>query len=400
MLICRLFVIVLCCAGLVTTAALADDPPATEKAGPAEAAAAQPAEKPADKPAVEKPDAPPQTPAARFTEANRQWQALDKRLKELEQSYNSTPSPAARGEIKKQFQELVDQSGKLLPELQSLAEVAYIAAPNKDPDVTRVLVGLLAYKFRSDEYEAALKLAKLLEDHECNMPELDWFGGMAAFNADDYVAAERRLNRADKAGRLDRQGKSMLAELPEQKKAWAAEQEIRKQEAAADDLPRVKLETSKGTIVIELFENEAPQTVGNFVSLVEAKKYDGLSFHRVLPGFMAQGGDPAGDGSGGPGYTIYCECDKPEYRRHFRGTLSMAHAGKNTGGSQFFLTFRPTTHLNGLHTAFGRVVEGLDVLAKLQRIDPENPTGAKPDTIVKAEVLRKRDHAYEPTKVK
>jgi cyclophilin family peptidyl-prolyl cis-trans isomerase len=404
MLMCRLCAIVLCCACLVTTMR-ADEPPAAEKAKPAEAAADKPVDKPAtekaaDKPAAEKPAALSPTPAARFAEANRQWQALDKRLKELEQSYNTTPSPAARAEIKKQFQELVDQSGKLLPELQSLAEVAYIAAPNKDPDVTRVLVGLLAYKFRSDEYEAALKLAKLLEDHECNMPELDWFGGMAAFNADDYETAERRLSKADKAGRLDRQGKSMLAELPEQKKAWAAEQDIRKKEAAAEDLPRVKLETSKGPIVIELFENEAPQTVGNFVSLVEAKKYDGLSFHRVLPGFMAQGGDPAGDGSGGPGYTIYCECDKPEYRRHFRGTLSMAHAGKNTGGSQFFLTFRPTTHLNGLHTAFGRVVEGLDVLAKLQRIDPESPTGAKPDTIVKAEVLRKRDHAYEPTKVK
>jgi cyclophilin family peptidyl-prolyl cis-trans isomerase len=399
MKICRLCVLLLCCASVVTSAR-ADDPPAAEKTGekakPADAAAA----KPAEKPAAEKPAAPPQTPAAQFAEANRQWQALDKRLKELEQTYATTSSPAAREVIKKDFQELIGQSNKLLPELQALAEVAYIAAPNKDPDVTRVLVGLVAYKFRSDEYEAALKIAKLLEDHECDSPELAWFGGMAAFNADEYEAAERRLTKADKAGRLDRQGKSMLAELPEQKKAWAAEQEIRNKEAAADDLPRVKVETSKGTIVIELFENEAPQTVGNFVSLVEAKKYDGLSFHRVLPGFMAQGGDPAGDGSGGPGYNIFCECHKPDYRRHFRGTLSMAHAGKDTGGSQFFLTFRPTTHLNGLHTAFGRVVEGFDVLAKLQRIDPERPTGAKPDTIVKAEVVRKRDHKYEPTKTK
>jgi cyclophilin family peptidyl-prolyl cis-trans isomerase len=162
----------------------------------------------------------------------------------------------------------------------------------------------------------------------------------------------------------------------------------------------VKIETSKGPIVVELFENEASQTIGNFISLIEAKKYDGLSFHRVLPGFMAQGGDPAGDGTGGPGYEIYCECHKPEYRRHFRGTLSMAHAGRDTGGSQFFLTFRPTTHLNGRHTAFGRVIEGMDVLAKLQRIDPQSPSGAIPDKIVKAEVLRKRDHKYEPTKVK
>jgi cyclophilin family peptidyl-prolyl cis-trans isomerase len=194
--------------------------------------------------------------------------------------------------------------------------------------------------------------------------------------------------------------------LPDQKKAWAKEQEIRQAEAAADDLPRVKFETTKGEIVIELFENEAPQSVANFISLVEKKNekgqgyYDGLTFHRVLPGFMAQGGDPTGDGSGGPGYEVYCECYNENARQHFRGSLSMAHGGRDTGGSQFFLTFKPTIHLNGKHTAFGRVIEGLDVLAKLQRRDPTRPNPPTPDKIVKAEVVRKRDHKYEPTKVK
>ncbi|MBC7856939.1 MAG: peptidylprolyl isomerase, partial [Pirellulaceae bacterium] len=110
-------------------------------------------------------------------------------------------------------------------------------------------------------------------------------------------------------------------------------------------MPRVKMTTTKGVMVIELFENEAPDTVGNFLSLVEKKFYDDKSFHRVLNHFMAQGGDPKGDGTGGPGYQIYCECHKPDYRRHFRGCLSMAHAGRDTGGSQFFLTFRPTPEL-------------------------------------------------------
>ncbi|HTN77046.1 MAG TPA: peptidylprolyl isomerase, partial [Pirellulaceae bacterium] len=168
----------------------------------------------------------------------------------------------------------------------------------------------------------------------------------------------------------------------------------------ADDLPRVKIETSKGPIVVELFENEAPQTIGNFVNLVEAGKYDNTIFHRVLPGFMAQGGDPKGDGTGGPGYHIFCECYEKNHRNHFRGTLSMAHAGRDTGGSQFFLTFVPTPHLNGRHTAFGRVIEGMDVLTKLQRVDPQMPsTAAEPDKIIKATVVRKRDHAYVPTKV-
>jgi cyclophilin family peptidyl-prolyl cis-trans isomerase len=134
---------------------------------------------------------------------------------------------------------------------------------------------------------------------------------------------------------------------------------------------------------------------------VEKGFYDGLTFHRVLPGFMAQGGCPQGNGQGGPGYNIYCECDRDDARMHFRGTLSMAHAGRNTGGSQFFLTFLPTPWLNKKHTVFGRVIEGFDVLERLQRRDPDaSGPIPEPDKIIKAEVLRKRpDHQYVPTKV-
>ena len=170
-------------------------------------------------------------------------------------------------------------------------------------------------------------------------------------------------------------------------------------EAAADDLPRVKIATSAGDVVVELFENEAPNTVANFVSLVDKGFYDGTPFHRVISGFMAQGGDPTGTGGGGPGYTIACEVDAPGARKHFRGTLSMAHAGPDTGGSQFFLTFRPTEHLDGKHTVFGRVIEGFDLLPKLMRTtdDQGRPLeGIQPDTIVKAEMLRKRNHPYVP----
>ena len=112
---------------------------------------------------------------------------------------------------------------------------------------------------------------------------------------------------------------------------------------------------------------------------------------------MAQGGDPTGTGTSGPGYTIDCECELPNARKHFLGSLSMAHAGKDTGGSQFFLTFRPTEHLDGRHTVFGRVIKGFDVLPKITRT--EGPQ-ARPtqDKIISAEIIRKRDHAYEPKK--
>jgi len=339
-----------------------------------------------------------QTPAEQFQSAQREWNALNQRLNELTESYEKA-EPATREEIKKQYQEFVERSTEMLPKLRVAAEAAYALAPNKDAEVLRTLIGMVAYDYRRDDYEAALKLAKLLDEHQCGEAVLYSIAGAAAYNSDDYETAEKYFAIADKAGKLDQSAQQLRVELPAQKKAWADEQAIRKQQATADDLPRVKLETNKGTVVIELFENEAPQTVANFVSLVERKYYDGLTFHRVLPGFMAQGGDPTGTGSGGPGYHIRCECHQDNARQHFRGTLSMAHAGRDTGGSQFFLTFRPTTHLNGRHTAFGRVIEGFEVLAKLQRRDPNSPSPPAPDKIVKAEVIRKRDHKYEPVKV-
>ena len=187
-----------------------------------------------------------------------------------------------------------------------------------------------------------------------------------------------------------------MSALDEYRELWKKESEIRVAEATADDLPRVKLTTTKGEIVLELFENEAPQTVANFVTLVKQGFYNGSPFHRVLPKFMAQGGAKDEEGQGGPGYTIRCECYQPDYRRHFRGTLSMAHAGRDTGNSQFFLTFVPTAHLNGRHTAFGRVIEGMEVLADLQRRSPmHGNTQPKADKIIKAEVIRDRGHEYK-----
>ena len=118
------------------------------------------------------------------------------------------------------------------------------------------------------------------------------------------------------------------------------------------------METSKGTINLELFEADAPGTVKNFIDLIEKGYYDGLNFHRVINNFMIQGGCPDGTGSGGPGYQIDCEINS---QKHTPGTLSMAHAGKNTGGSQFFITHTATPHLDGVHTVFGRT-QDMDVV--------------------------------------
>ena len=118
---------------------------------------------------------------------------------------------------------------------------------------------------------------------------------------------------------------------------------------------------AKGDIVIELFDKEAPKTVANFVKLIKEGFYDGLTFHRVIPGFVAQGGCPNGNGTGGPGYTIEDELVGNPHK-HVRGALSMAHRGPNTGGSQFFIVYEPQPHLDGVHTVFGQVIEGMDIV--------------------------------------
>lgn len=126
------------------------------------------------------------------------------------------------------------------------------------------------------------------------------------------------------------------------------------------------IETDKGNITLELFENDAPNTVANFVKLIKEGFYNGLTFHRVIPNFVIQGGCPKGNGTGGPGYTIKCEINP---RKHLTGTLSMAHAGKDTGGSQFFITHSPQPHLDGVHTVFGQVIEGMDVVNAIRQGD-------------------------------
>jgi peptidyl-prolyl cis-trans isomerase B (cyclophilin B) len=175
----------------------------------------------------------------------------------------------------------------------------------------------------------------------------------------------------------------------EAKALYDQEMEYRKSDK---DHPRAEIITGKGRILVELFEDDAPNAVANFISLAEAKFYDGQKFHRVIPKFMAQGGDPnskdedpSNDGSGGPGYTIKTEISK---RNHMRGSLSYANAGINTDGSQFFVTVVPTFWLNGKHAVFGRVLEGMPVVDSL----------IVGDEIKNVNILSKRNKEYTVTK--
>ncbi len=133
------------------------------------------------------------------------------------------------------------------------------------------------------------------------------------------------------------------------------------------------MSTDKGDMLIEFYQKDAPKTVANFVKLSKDGFYDGLTFHRVIPDFVVQGGCPDGTGAGGPGYSIDCELDG-DNQYHDRGVLSMAHAGRNTGGSQFFICHsrQNTAHLDRNHTCFGKVVEGLDVIDEIRQGDTIN----------------------------
>ncbi|NOR84253.1 MAG: peptidylprolyl isomerase [Ardenticatenales bacterium] len=149
---------------------------------------------------------------------------------------------------------------------------------------------------------------------------------------------------------------------------------------------RASILTDKGEIVLDLFENESPVAVNSFVFLARQGFYDGTTFHRVLDGFMAQAGDPTGTGSGGPGYAFEDEV-RNDLSFDRAGLLAMANSGPNTNGSQFFITFVPTPHLDGRHTIFGEVVEGQDVLDSLTRRDPQASPASPSDSILRVTIL-------------
>ena len=362
---------------------------------------------------------------AAYIEAFREYRALTQRLSAIVTEYQDA-RPARRAEIETEHAELFRQGLALHKRSIELALDAFDETPNRNPLVNDLLYRTVEWEFNRENYEESVRIFRRLASAGIaeGLEQFYVFAGLAAMFSMNYEEADEWLKIAAESGELARVFRSMppsrnprlpsraetlqshMQAMPAVREAWERELEIRKAEAEAAEqdpakrLPRVELITTKGRIVLELFENEAPNTVANFISLVEARRYNDTVFHRVLPIFMAQGGCPQGTGRGGPGYTIDCEVGRnfPQARQHFRGSISMANTGqRNTNGSQFFLTFVPTAHLDGGHTVFGRVVEGIEVLADIQRFDPSDENAIIPvlDRIDTARVLNKRDHAYE-----
>ena len=366
--------------GMIVTPLMAQDAPATGNAAP-QAAAAGPARK-------------------AFDEKMSQYKDNLKKLRTLKEEYQ-TATPQRKDEILASFNPILSETEKIQQSLIPSAIAVWQGTDGNDAEIAQFLYGMLQWMtIGRENYEVAYDIARTvlskdLPAEATGLEVLYAYGAIAAFNTMKLDDAEKWFKLADAKNAIEKADpenkmhiRDMLTYvLPKYKEVWANELAIREKEAKAE-LPRVLLKTTKGDIVIELFANEAPNAVGNFLTLVSQKFYNDTPFHRVLPYFMAQGGDPTGTGTGGPGYCIPCECSQKNARMHFRGSLSMAHAGVDTGGSQFFLTFVPTSFLNGKHTVFGRVVEGMSVLSDIQRIDPQEENLPAPDKILEATILR------------
>jgi len=338
----------------------------------------------------------PTTAEAEFEAARKQEKDLIAELVVMQAEFQQPG--ADKKAIAAKFEVARDRIPATKERLESAA-FALAMADSKNPSARELCGLVIASQLKADDPTQGLKLARILDKAGVADGKIDMMAAAAAMVLSQLNEASEWLTKAETNGIQKQKVDELKASIEAERPKVDAEMAKRKADAEADDRPRVTITTSKGDLVIELFEDDAPNTVANFISLVEKGFYDGTPFHRVIGGFMAQGGDPTGSGAGGPGHTIACETEVPTARKHFLGSLSMAHAGPNTGGSQFFLTFRPTEHLDGKHTVFGRVIEGFEVMPKLARTQGEDGQplpGIQPDTIVKATVLRKRDHAYEP----
>lgn len=276
---------------------------------------------------------------------------------------------------------------------------AYEALFARFPDEERILTGWTKRLMDQARYDDVLAILERRELDPEEMPEAVFRLGDALFAQHRFEEALAALESISPSARVEPRVRSSISRaIPycrDYLELWPLEQDRRRAEAEADDLPRVEIVTEKGLIVVELFENEAPNTVANFISLVESGFYEQTSFHRFEPDFMIQGGDPNSKpgatgtaGQGDPGYYIPDEHLGDDHRLHFGDSLSMAkRTDPNTAGCQFYFNHRPSPWLNGKHTVFGRVVTGLEVVRSLRR----------DDRIVLARVSRKRDHEYEPS---
>ena len=345
------------------------------------------------------------TAATSFDAVYPRWTQLLAKLRQIDEAYRNA-RPEQRETLRAEYTRLIDIGNSLQDDLIRAAAVTYASNPTSHRELALFLRGVVYQLTSHEDYEEALRTGQLLVDNYFEDGSVYDLCGVCAFTVNEFRLAEQHFSQAKKADALSPVGAQRRAQLPYYKDAWDRETERRTAERTAGNLPRVLLLTSQGEIELELFENEAPVTVANFLQLVADGFYDGLEFYRVTACSTAVSGCPEGDGTGGPGYTIASECSRPDHRLHFRGSVGMVRSGPWTHGSQFYLTFAPAQDLDNRQTVFARVIRGIEVLARLQRREPRDPLSERmnphanivippADTIIRATVVRKGNDSHE-----
>ncbi len=367
-----------------------------------------------------------------------EWKPILQQMVDLRTEFRDVETTdERRQECRREFNKLREEAQSLHRQLMDQAIVCLLKYPRENTDLDSFIINVLREYRRLDLYEEAFAVCKkLLSSSEFASDEIIEAAAYSSLYSNDFDAAAKygpKLMQLQWRRKSEFEyNESPFKNLEYWQTEWRREQELRQRDDLNGDLPRVILTTTRGEVEIELFEHEAPNTVANFIFLVEKGFYTNLDFHRVIHGQMAQGGgselirtETELDGTlkkrhnrdDGPGYFIPDEIG-PNSRKHFRGTVSMANAGPNTNGSQFFICYRPNRDYDGKHTVFGRVIRGMDVVSfflERQPYDPneeiedemelakrvhEVPGCEMPDKILSAKVSRNplRKH-YSPVKI-
>ncbi|WP_442506088.1 peptidylprolyl isomerase [Novipirellula sp. SH528] len=304
------------------------------------------------------------------------------------------------------YRELRAQSRNLFDEVFDAAYGYLLLAP--DQEAAQYLLTMLEHRFKSSNYSlSTMQASALLIDLGFNQVFLFQTAARSSVCVGEFETAEKiyKYLKPEDYGDLD---KRFIYQMDELKQQWADEKKRREQDAEKE-LPRVRLKTTHGEIVIELFLDQAPSTVANFIKLVEEGYYDGLDFYQVMDDLLALTGDESGTGSGNTGKFLIDEHQREGARNAFRGSLAMAKLPKGESGdfvddsasSQFAIFFTPVPSVSKAQTVFGRVIQGMDMFSELRRVDPskEKKKGQivyPPDRILEAEVIRRPAELPEP----
>ena len=334
-----------------------------------------------------------------YLNKRKEFRDLDGQISQMLTSVSPTASTDYQATVE-QLKKLRERKAELANEILDASVEAYLESPDRfrevNDDLTKLMRSLLGEQgtsSRFDPQKARDVAARLIAARAKNL-NVHFYGSYAAYCLNEFDLARKWLDRLLEAGAKPEQ--TILKQIEDASAKWGRELALREADAQSQ-VPQVAVQTELGEFVVELYENEAPNTVANFIMLVDKKYYDGSFIYLSQPGRLVMAGCTKGDGQTNAGYYIPDEVDQPEIRHHFSGVLAMAAQDPNTGSARFSILQQPTPGGDGKLTVFGRVISGMDVIYRVPPIKPTDiKLGAKPVKIESMRVVRKRDHAYEP----